>query len=89
MGVKGVHCCGCCGCCSRCDASPSSAFLLRSSFLQVNMLVIKGRMDLEETLMMWKGNSHVANWFEAAAEKKTKKVEPEGFLDKFFNDKPL
>jgi len=53
------------------------------------MLVIKGRMDLEETLMMWKGNSHVANWFEAAAEKKTKKVEPEGFLDKFFNDKPL
>ena len=44
-------------------------------------LIVQGRMELEETLMLWKGPSHVANWFDAQAAKDAAKIKPEGFLD--------
>jgi len=52
----------------------------------VNRLVVQGRMELEETLMLWKGGSHVCNFFEDAAElKKEKAKPPPGFLENFFD----
>ena len=55
----------------------------------VNRLVVMGRMELEETLMLWKGASHVNNWFEAQAERvETRGAPPTGFLENFFANKP-
>ena len=52
----------------------------------INRLVVQGRMELEETLQLWKGSSHVVGWFERAdLEHKKKFVKPEGFLDKFYS----
>ena len=37
-------------------------------------------MELEETLMLWKGQSHVTNWFDDARDaEKVKKRESESF----------
>ncbi|KAL1515674.1 hypothetical protein AB1Y20_002291 [Prymnesium parvum] len=54
---------------------------------QINRLVVKGRMELEETMMMWKGDSHVISWLEEADAKRTAamKSKKNEFLDKFFN----
>eukprot|EP00900_Chrysochromulina_parva_P007036 jgi/Chrpa1/16333/Chrysochromulina_OHIO_Genome00020116-RA len=54
----------------------------------INRLIVQGRMELEETLMLWKGPSHVNNWFEAATASKTKDAKPATFLDNFFAGKP-
>ena len=55
---------------------------------QVSKMVAYGRMELEETLMLWKGASHVTNWFENAIEaEKAKAKPPAGFLDDFFAGK--
>ena len=55
----------------------------------VNRMIVQGRMELEETLMLWKGPSHVTNWFDNAAQAKlAKEAKPAGFLDNFFSGKP-
>lgn len=55
----------------------------------INRLIIQGRMELEETLMLWKGASHVSNWFDAAAAAKAKADVPKPeFLDDFFAGRP-
>ena len=55
----------------------------------VNRMIVMGRMELEETLMLWKGPSHVTNWFDNAAQAKfVKEVKPPAFLDNFFAGKP-
>jgi len=55
----------------------------------VNRLIVMGRMELEETLMLWKGASHVNNWFDAAQEAKAvADAKPVGFLDSFFEGRP-
>lgn len=54
----------------------------------VNRLITMGRMELEETLMLWKGASHVNNWFEAAAAAQAEKAEkPKGFLENFYENR--
>jgi hypothetical protein len=54
----------------------------------VNRYIVLGRMELEETLMLWKGQSHVVGWFENAASKAaTAEDKPPGFLDNFFAGK--
>lgn len=53
----------------------------------INRLIIQGRMELEETLMLWKGPSHVANWFDAAQATKATTEAPADFLDNFFTGK--
>ena len=55
----------------------------------VNRLVVHGRMELEETLMMWKGNSHVQGWFDAQLAKRALVEKPKRseFLDAFFENK--
>ena len=53
----------------------------------INRLIVIGRMELEETLMLWKGPSHVRNWFEAqeeALKAKAASKSKTGFLDNFF-----
>ena len=53
---------------------------------KVNRLIVMGRMELEETMMLWKGPSHVSNYFENAAEAQKKAAKaPAGFLDKFYS----
>ena len=54
----------------------------------INRLIVQGRMELEETLMLWKGPSHDNNWFEGATASKTKDAKPATFLDSFFAGKP-
>jgi len=54
----------------------------------INRLIVQGRMELEETLMLWKGPSHVNNWFDAAQAKSSAEVAPPSFLDDFFAGKP-
>jgi len=54
---------------------------------QVNRLIIKGRMELEETMMLWKGDSHVIGWLETQAEKRAAAAKTKSktvFLDNFF-----
>jgi len=54
----------------------------------INRLILMGRMELEETLMLWKGQSHVTNWFEGSVEKAKVAAKPKpGFLDNFFAGK--
>lgn len=55
---------------------------------QINRLIALGRMELEETLMLWKGESHILQLFDELMEKEEQKdVAQPTFLDKFFNDK--
>lgn len=54
---------------------------------KINRLIVLGRMELEETLMLWKGPSHINNWFDDAnaklkAAEVSKSASP--FLDSFF-----
>jgi len=69
----------------------SLAFREKSSISdmhQINRLIAMGRMDLEETLMLWKGESHIMQLFETLAEKRDKIAEPPPtFLDTFFDGK--
>ena len=53
----------------------------------INRLIVQGRMELEETLMLWKGPSHVHNWFDAAQAEAKAVAEPATFLDDFFSGK--
>lgn len=58
-----------------------------NDMMVVNRLIVSGRMELEETLMLWKGASHVMNWFETAQEKEVDKAKAKSssaFLDDFF-----
>lgn len=55
----------------------------------VNRMIVQGRMELEETLMLWKGPSHVTNWFDNAAQAKlAKEAKPKSFLDNFYAGRP-
>lgn len=46
----------------------------------IDMLVIKGQMELKECVNMWKQKGHVMTYF-----KPTEEPKPKGFLSKFFN----
>jgi len=55
----------------------------------INRLIALGRMELEETLMLWKGESHVKNLFDqmiANEEAASTKVEDK-FMESFLNNK--
>ena len=55
---------------------------------KINRLIVMGRMELEETMMLWKGPSHVSNYFDDALAKSKKVAKPKaGFLDNFFAGK--
>ena len=45
----------------------------------------QGRMELEETLMLWKGESHVNGWFDKQLAKNAADVSPNTFMDKFYS----
>ena len=46
-------------------------------------------MELEEALMMWKGESHVQGYFELLSEQHAASQRPAPtFVDKFLNGKP-
>lgn len=44
----------------------------------IDVLVIKGQMELKETVEIWKQKSHVMDYFRETVEEK-----PKGFLSKF------
>ncbi|XP_049873906.1 NADH dehydrogenase [ubiquinone] 1 alpha subcomplex subunit 6 [Pectinophora gossypiella] len=46
----------------------------------IDMLVIKGQMELEESVKMWKQKGHIMTYFKPTIEPK-----PQDFLSKFFN----
>mmetsp|Transcript_10154 Transcript_10154/g.30081 ORF Transcript_10154/g.30081 Transcript_10154/m.30081 type:complete len:116 (-) Transcript_10154:398-745(-) len=80
----------------RADAAQKMRSLLTDAFKekaaeadmnQINRLIIKGRMELEETMMLWKGDSHVIGWLETRAEQRVAAAKAKtktAFLDKFF-----
>lgn len=49
----------------------------------IDMLVIKGQMELVETAKMWKQNCHFMNYF-----KQTYESKPDDFLSKFYTGQP-
>ena len=55
---------------------------------QINKMISYGRMELEECLMLWKGESHVANWFDAARAA-TKPAANPPFMEKFLHNRPI
>ena len=55
---------------------------------QINKMIAYGRMELEETLMLWKGDSHVNNWFDAARAASMPQAKPT-FMEKFLSGKPM
>ncbi|CAG9834161.1 unnamed protein product [Diabrotica balteata] len=48
----------------------------------IDMLVIKGQMELKEVVNVWKQKGHIMNYFKDTAEPK-----PKDFLGKFLNGK--
>jgi len=55
----------------------------------INRLVALGRMELEEVLQQWKGDTHMNNMFEDLEKAELlKTVDKPTFLDSFFSGKP-
>ncbi|XP_013197003.1 NADH dehydrogenase [ubiquinone] 1 alpha subcomplex subunit 6 [Amyelois transitella] len=46
----------------------------------IDLLVIKGQMELKESVNMWKQKGHIMSYW-----KPTEEPKPENFLSKFFN----
>ena len=55
---------------------------------QVSKMIAYGRMELEETLMLWKGDSHINNFFDDARERSKPAATP-SFMDKFLSGRPV
>jgi len=51
---------------------------------QINKMIAYGRMELEETLMLWKGDSHVNNWFDEARASSKPSANP-SFMENFLS----
>ncbi|BGP43219.1 ndufa6 NADH-ubiquinone oxidoreductase subunit [Rhodotorula kratochvilovae] len=49
----------------------------------VDVLLLKGRQDLQETLNCWKMDSHILRWFS----KEELPPRPDNFLDAFYNSR--
>merc|ERR1712087_1104262 len=55
-----------------------------SDITTINRLIALGRMELEETLMLWKGESHIKGYFENLILQQEAKAKAErGFLEQF------
>lgn len=54
----------------------------------INKMVSYGRMELEETLMLWKGDSHVNNFFDSCRAASKPSAKPE-FMEKFLSGRPI
>ena len=52
---------------------------------QINRLIAMGRMELEETLMIWKGESHVLGYFDKLVDEHEQDTKPlkSSFVDDF------
>jgi hypothetical protein len=54
---------------------------------EIDRLIKKGRMDLEEVLHVWQGDMHVNAFFDKYLEVKPKdKLQAGSFLDKFYSN---
>lgn len=54
---------------------------------EVDRLIIKGRMELEEVLHVWTGDTHVNAFFDKYLEVKPReRLEASDFLTKFINN---
>ncbi|EDQ88799.1 uncharacterized protein MONBRDRAFT_37277 [Monosiga brevicollis MX1] len=68
-----------------CRAKLKEKFLINKNVQdvrQIDMLVIKGKMELEETLKVWKQTTHVMRFFE---DPQTNMNPPKPFMDKFLD----
>ena len=54
-----------------------------SDLAQINRLIVIGRMELEETLMLWKSNCHLEDWCEKQNAAVNLVEKPKSFLEKF------
>ena len=55
----------------------------------INRLIVQGRMELEETLMLWKGESHIQGYFDLllSKEEEAQTQQSPSFLDDFYAGK--
>jgi len=54
---------------------------------EIDRLIIKGRMELEEVLHVWTGDMHVNDFFDKYLEVKPRqKLQASDFLTKFYNN---
>ena len=58
-----------------------------SDIHQINRLIALGRMELEETLMLWKGESHIQGYFDLLLSKEEAPTEQTSFLESFYAGK--